>query len=645
MTNCVDPIIGKSRPIQGLRALAVIAVFLFHLNPEWLPGGYLGVDVFFVISGFLIARMLRNDISESGRIRFRRFYLRRFSRIGPAALIVAIAAFPMAYFALLPGDMRDFSASMVGVITLTLNKMVANNIGYFSPIAETQPLLHYWSLMVEMHFYLLAPLIFYVFRGPKKLIFVCASLALISLFYAHWLSSWDPKNNYYLLPSRLWEFLVGICLYLGICIHSQSELIRRIAIGVQYPALIALMSYLWAFDSSMRHPSLYSLALVIVTATVIWSAVIQSEGWIAKLLSHRILVLLGNMSFSIYLWHYVFIVVYKADTGILSGGDMIQVVVLTMVCATITYFAVEQSFVSNNGTYKGLMIQRSVVALCILAMLSLGILGFSKNGFERSWLLRQSEEVGTAYLLKEQASDFRRFDQSTDCMFRVESIDDQMIESIDKCKNQYGRGTLIVGDSHAIGVWRLARRIVDTSTNRLPFVVGISRGGCKPYQQAPGCSLSVLSDKAEYFGANFARVFYAQAGSSLLGGISPNTAHIGAVVEFLKTLSPFVETMWLGPRLEPNIDPRRFVRAGCDVVQTFDPDHHFAMRELDNFLISHVEDQDIRYISSRQFDLSSFGSCRSLLWRDSNHWSPAGIDSLSMRPELAALIFEARVSQ
>ena len=79
--------------------------------------------------------------------------------------------------------------------------------------------------------------------------------------------------------------------------------------------------------------------------------------------------------------------------------------------------------------------------------------------------------------------------------------------------------------------------------------------------------------------------------------------------------------------------------------QTFDPDHYFAMRELDNFLISHVEDQDIRYISSRQFDLSSFGSCRSLLWRDSNHWSPAGIDSLSMRPELAALIFEAQVSQ
>lgn len=643
MSNCADPIIGKSRPIQGLRALAVIAVFLFHLNPEWLPGGYLGVDIFFVISGFLIARMLLNDISEYGFVRFGHFYLRRFSRIGPAALTVAVAAFPMAYFALLPGDMRDFSASMVGVITLTLNKMVANNIGYFSPIAETQPLLHYWSLIVEMHFYLLAPILFYLFRSKTKLVLVSVSFAVISLFYAHWLSSWDAKDNYYLLPSRLWEFLVGICLYLGLYIHSRSDLIRRVALGVQAPAIIALTIYLWAFDGSIRHPSFLSLVPVTVTAILIWSTVIRSEGWVAKLLSNRILVLLGNMSFSIYLWHYLFIVVYKADTGTLSGGDVIQVVVLTMICATISYFVVEKSFVSNNGTYKGLMIQRSVVAFCILAMLSLGILGFSKNGFERSWLLRQSEEVGTAYLLKEQASDFSLFDQSTDCVFRVESFDNQLIQSIDKCRDQYGQGILIVGDSHAIGVWRLARRTVDTSTNRSPFVVGISRGGCKPYQQAPGCALSMLSDKAEYLGINFARIFYVQAGSSLLNEISLNTAHIDAVIEFLKTLSPFIETIWLGPRFEPNIDPRRFVRAGCDVDQPFDSDHQFALRELDNFLISHVSDQDIRYISSRQFDLSSFGSCRSLLWRDSNHWSPAGIDSLSERPELEALLFEGQI--
>lgn len=153
----------------------------------------------------------------------------------------------------------------------------------------------------------------------------------------------------------------------------------------------------------------------------------------------------------------------------------------------------------------------------------------------------------------------------------------------------------------------------------------------------------MLSEKAEYLGINFARIFYVQAGSSLLNEISLNTAHIDAVIEFLKTLSPSIETIWLGPRFEPNIDPRRFVRAGCDVDQLFDSDHQFALRELDNFLISHVSDQDIRYISSRQFDLSSFGSCRSLLWRDSNHWSPAGIDSLSERPELEALLFEGQI--
>ena len=146
--------------IQGLRAVCVSAVVLFHLNQDWLPGGFLGVDFFFVLSGFLMAQVLSNQFDKSGKILIAEFYKRRFKRLLPAMFVVALISFPVAYFSLLPSDMRDFSASLVGVVTLTLNKMVANNIGYFSPLAETQPLLHYWSLMVELQFYLIIPFIF-----------------------------------------------------------------------------------------------------------------------------------------------------------------------------------------------------------------------------------------------------------------------------------------------------------------------------------------------------------------------------------------------------------------------------------------------------------------------------------------------------
>jgi peptidoglycan/LPS O-acetylase OafA/YrhL len=639
MIRYADPVVGKSAPIQGLRALAVISVIAFHLNPAWLPGGFLGVDIFFVISGLLIARMLSNDIHTNGQVRVLRFYGKRLYRIAPAALTVTLASFPLAYFALLPFDLRDYGASMVGVTTLTLNKMVANNIGYFSPLAETQPLLHFWSLMVEIHFYLLIPFVFYFLRRIELIRVAVLILLVASLIYADWLSSWDPKNSYFLLPSRAWELLFGALLFLFIATRENTHP-SVCSVSWALPlSVIGLLGFLWLFSASTKHPSFLSVVPVAATGVLIWSVLSDPADRLARLFSARWLVLLGNMSFSLYLWHYPFIVFFKADTGWLSYDDMVLAVFGTLVCSTITYLAIERPSFSFHGKVDrpqiGLLGWVGVGGVVTF----LGIYGFVSDGFESSWIKRQTETVVTAYRLSQNASNFRRYDEENDCTFRVEAFDDSVKNRIDLCAERHEKGILIVGDSHAIGLWRLAKKVAE-ATESQRFVVGIARGGCKPYKQAPGCSLDKMSNDADYLGLRFSRVLYVQAGSSLVTATgAPRHENVQSVLMFLDSLSRSVDTAWIGPRIEPGIDQRRFVRAGCGIEQPFDPVHKANISKLDSYLGEELSSHRVRFISHETLSLERFGDCDRLFWRDSNHWSPSGIDELAGRPEVRALIF------
>ena len=638
MTRYADPVVGRSPPIQGLRALAVVSVIIFHLNPAWLPGGFLGVDIFFVISGLLIARMLANDINTSGRVQVLRFYGKRLYRIAPAALTVTVASVPMAYLALLPFDLKDYGASMVGVTTLTLNKMIANNIGYFSPLAETQPLLHFWSLMVEIHFYLLIPLVFYLFRSLRVIQVAMLGLLIVSLIYSDWLSSWDPKDSYFLLPSRAWELLFGVLLFLFMATRENPRTGVRWISWLQWLLVVSLVGCLWLFSASTRHPSFLSVAPVFATGALIWSVLSNPASPLARLFSAQWLVLLGNMSFSLYLWHYPFIVFFKADTGSLSYGDMVLAVFGTLVCSATTYLTIERPSFSRRRV-SNLILKRPLSLSGVAASVAIvGVYGFLSNGLESSWVDRQPETVKTAYRLSRDAIDFRRHDEETDCIFRVEAFDELVQRRFDRCGERHGRGILIVGDSHAIGVWRLATALNKDTHPSEPFLVGITRGGCKPYGRTPGCSYERLTKSSDYLGQIFSRIIYVQAGSSLLLGDDLKRNNIEIVVQFLESLAKNVSVSWLGPRVEPNIDPRRFVRLGCEQIQTFDYSHGRRIKRLNDYISKSLESSTVTYISNGAIDLTAYGSCEALFWRDSNHWSPAGIDRISSNIKLIDLV-------
>jgi peptidoglycan/LPS O-acetylase OafA/YrhL len=196
--------------IDGLRALAVVPVILLHAGFVLFSGGYIGVDIFFVISGYLITTIIISEMNE-GRFGLARFYERRARRILPALLLVTLVCIPISFYLFLPRDITDFSQSLIAVVTFSSNILFWRESDYFGAEAEFKPLLHTWSLSVEEQYYVLFPLfLILTWRlGIKKITIILALVLKSSLGIAQWAVYRNPATAFYLLPTRGWEILVG----------------------------------------------------------------------------------------------------------------------------------------------------------------------------------------------------------------------------------------------------------------------------------------------------------------------------------------------------------------------------------------------------------------------------------------------------
>jgi peptidoglycan/LPS O-acetylase OafA/YrhL len=198
------------REIDGLRALAVLPVILFHAGFETFSGGFVGVDVFFVISGYLITTIILTEL-EQGKFSLINFYGRRALRILPALFLVMLVCIQFAWFWLLPSDMKGFSQSLVTVSVFASNILFWRKSGYFDTASELKPLLHTWSLAVEEQYYILFPLFLMLFwgRGKRWMLVTLGLVSIASLAVAQWAAYAKPAVAFYLLPTRAWELLIG----------------------------------------------------------------------------------------------------------------------------------------------------------------------------------------------------------------------------------------------------------------------------------------------------------------------------------------------------------------------------------------------------------------------------------------------------
>ncbi len=287
--------------IDGLRAISVLAVILFHAGVPGFSGGYVGVDVFFVISGYLITQVLTAPSERALAGQLGKFYVRRCRRILPALLVMLVASTMFALWLFLPGDLARFGLYLSYTGALVSNVANWRTGGYFDLDSSVNPLLHLWSIAVEEQFYLLFPAIFLAsgmgFIGRRRALLLGAGL--LSFALCVWASYHAPVANFFLAPTRAWELLLGSLVALGLG-RSLGEHPARDALGAV--AMLAILGSILLYDDRTLYPGLYAVVPCFATALLLVTAA-TSPSQPSRWLSAKPLVFTGLISYSLYLWH------------------------------------------------------------------------------------------------------------------------------------------------------------------------------------------------------------------------------------------------------------------------------------------------------------------------------------------------------
>ena len=339
--------------IDGLRAIAVLAVLVYHLKIEvvtakLLPGGFLGVDLFFVLSGFLITQILLKEFAATGQISIAEFYVRRSKRILPPLLLVMLCSAPVAWTIMLPGELERFAYSQLSAL------FFVSNIFWFFELSEygaqsglLQPFLHTWSLAIEEQFYLVFPPLLFLLlrRWGQRAAFVILLVALVlSLIGAQWLTWTHPALSFYAPTSRAWELLAGSSLaflYLRAPGALHQDLISRL---VPPLSLLVLILCFAVFDlSEITHPGVVTVPVILATCGIIWFASPTEPA--TRLLSSKPLIWVGRLSYSLYLWHFpVFAFGRLLSIDEPGPADMFAWVILTFALSIAGYHLIEKPF-------------------------------------------------------------------------------------------------------------------------------------------------------------------------------------------------------------------------------------------------------------------------------------------------------------
>jgi peptidoglycan/LPS O-acetylase OafA/YrhL len=327
--------------IQGLRAIAVLAVIVFHGFKPALPGGFVGVDIFFVLSGFLITGVLMRELDE-GRFSILSFYRRRISRLFPALFVVLAFTLVVGFFVLAPRTYQELSLTTFFTTLFTSNLAFIRISGYFDADASLRPLLHTWSLGVEEQFYLLfPPLLWALHRFARKLIWpVLAVLAAVSLWKAQQYLGFDPTKAFYHPFCRAVELLVG-ALAFGAARHwSPGPAARQV---LSWAGAVGIAGSLVLLNDKVPFPGVWAMPACLGTAAML----LGQGGLPNRWLSVRPLVAVGDMSYSLYLWHWPLLVYGHLAFG-LSWGVTAAAVVLSFALAWLSRRYVEAPFLAGK---------------------------------------------------------------------------------------------------------------------------------------------------------------------------------------------------------------------------------------------------------------------------------------------------------
>ena len=366
----------KYRPdIDGLRAIAVLSVVIYHAFPNTLKAGFMGVDIFFVISGYLISSIIFENL-DRGSFSFGQFYGRRIKRIFPALTLVLLSCLVFGWFGLLGDEFKQLGKHMAAGAGFVSNFFLWQESGYFNNAAETKPLLHLWSLAIEEQFYIFWPLIVWV-TWKRKTLFLIVFIGLIvaSLAYNVHLVRLDPTATFFSPATRIWELLAGVLLaYMRVRPTAWQPSQRQLQIASTLGVLLLAIGF-YRIDRGRPYPGTWALLPILGSFCLIFAG---PTAWFNRfVLSNRLLVWIGLISFPLYLWHWPILSLIRiVESGAPEPYFRNIALVLSVLLAWATYYFVEKPIRSDGRS----SLKITVLSACVAALGVAGFVIFQGNG-------------------------------------------------------------------------------------------------------------------------------------------------------------------------------------------------------------------------------------------------------------------------
>jgi peptidoglycan/LPS O-acetylase OafA/YrhL len=472
------------KDINGLRAFAVIAVMLFHFIPAWLPGGFAGVDIFFVISGYLITGIIFRGLQQKS-FGLLPFYLSRAKRIVPALAVMCFVLLVFGWMYLLPLQYADLGKHIASSLSFVSNYVYRSEAGYFTTGAQEKWLLHTWSLSVEWQFYMLYPAALlllgkmFSITSIRRLILGAATISFAFCVYS---SFHSPERAFYLLPSRAWELLAGgvMCLY-PVSLRTVS---RRVAEGL---GLILIGASFLLLSESDVWPGYLALIPVVGTMMVIGAG--RDGSWVT---SNSLAQWTGKISYSLYLWHWP-VVVWLSNAGYLHDSrNAILGMLVSFALAALSHRVIEQS-----GMHKGTAVWKLATAYSLVAVVIAGGAAVSTSGGAVTPLRAISVSERAQFVndyAAQMGSLYEAYWLKCDAYSAIYERGQTDIDS--SCITKRGEGgVLLWGDSHAQALSKGLRASLPKDT----AFYQVTSAGCKPsLVQNPGLNKSQMKVACDY---------------------------------------------------------------------------------------------------------------------------------------------------
>ena len=363
--------------VEGLRAIAVVSVLIYHAWPKVLTGGFVGVDVFFVLSGFLITRLLVKELASSGTISLPTFWARRFRRLLPASSLMIVATLLASLWMLAPLSRKNLAMDTVGAATYSANFGFAARYGDYlaeqAARSDPSPLLHMWSLAVEEQFYLIWPLLLlgltrWAYRYRRLLVTVAAAMFVAGIGVSVWWTNTNATWAYYMLPARMSELLAGALLALSPALLASIPRALRAPLG--WAGIAAILYAVFRFTEQTEFPGIAAMIPVLGTCAVIASAARRGDGWEpTPLLGHPVMQWIGKHSYGIYLWHWPVLVLARAKWG----QEISSIALVACLAVSIALAAVSLKLVEDPTRHSRWLAARDYRSLSLISVFCLAL--------------------------------------------------------------------------------------------------------------------------------------------------------------------------------------------------------------------------------------------------------------------------------